>query len=210
MGRKRLATTILLAALALVATAASAGASVSEESQFVSKINAERSQRGLRTLTVKSDLVEVARRHSREMAAQGDLHHNNNLPNEVDGWTALGENVGVGPDVGELHQAFMDSLHHRENILERDYNQVGIGVVVAEDGTVWVTEVFAARKSSTSSSTSTASKPRPGSRPATHRSAPRASRAAAPAKATASAQPEAPVRNVELLRRLLDLDAPAA
>jgi hypothetical protein len=209
MGRKRFATTILIAALALVATAASAGASASEESQFVSKINAERSQRGLRTLTVKSDLVDVARRHSREMAAQGDLHHNNNLPKEVDGWTALGENVGVGPDVDELHQAFMDSLHHRENILERDYNQVGIGVVVDDDGTVWVTEVFAARKSSTST-TSSAASPRTGSRPATHRSAPRASRAIAPARASASARPEAPVRSVDLLRRLMDLDAPAA
>jgi hypothetical protein len=141
-------TALTVGFLALGAPVASASAS--KESEFVSKINAERRERGKGALTVKSDLVAAARRHSARMAAKGDIWHNDNLGNEIDGWTVLGENVGMGPTVDSLHEAFMNSQGHRHNILLSDYNQVGIGVVV-DNGTIYVTEVFARRADSTPS-----------------------------------------------------------
>lgn len=216
---KRFASGALIAALTagiLAVSAGSASALSSSESQFVSKINAERTSRGKKALTVKSDLVSVARRHSARMAAKGSIWHNPNLGDEVDGWTLLGENVGKGPSVDSLHRAFMDSPGHRANILESDFNQAGVGVVV-EDGTIYVTEVFAKRKtttvtkttttvqktSTTTSKTSTTSKPRT-------TSAPRVAAQAAPARPVAPPKPkpvEAAPRTVDLLVRMVGMDA---
>jgi hypothetical protein len=53
----------------------------------------------------------------------------------------IGENVGMGGSVDEIQVAFMNSAHHRENILDAGFNQVGIGVIVS-GGTVFVTEDF--------------------------------------------------------------------
>src|SRR5205814_1151597 len=55
--------------------------------------------------------------------------------------SSLGENVGMGQNVDQIHQAFMNSEHHRENILDAGFNQVGIGVIVV-DGGMFVTEDF--------------------------------------------------------------------
>jgi len=40
-----------------------------------------------------------------------------------------------------LYDAFMQSTPHRENILERGFRRVGIGVY-AHDGFLWVTLIF--------------------------------------------------------------------
>jgi cysteine-rich secretory family protein len=205
---KRPAAILLTAALSigtLSALAAPAHAG-SEESQFISKHNATRSSRGISTMSVRSDLTSVARRHSARMAAKGTIWHNPNLANEVSGnWTMLGENVGMGPDVNDLYQAFMDSAPHRHNILERAYNQFGVGVVIA-DGTIYVTIVFAARKSAGSV---TYTRPK-------HKAAPRSSAGtkrrsvAHPVAAKPAAPKPAPAvapRSVALLVQLVGMDA---
>ena len=124
-----------MAAIPVVAAASS------EEGSFASKINDERSSRSIATLSWNDELARVARRHSQEMADQNNLHHNAHLGNEVQGWQAVGENVGSGGSVDDLHSAFMNSTAHRDNILDRDYTELGVGTVW-KDGTLWVTEVF--------------------------------------------------------------------
>lgn len=128
-----------LATFTLGVTAAPALAT--PEDAFVSKINATRSANGLGPLEVYWDLTDDAESHSATMKAQSDLHHNPNLANVTTGWSALAENVGVGPDVARLHTAFMESPGHRKNILG-DYNYVGVGVVRESDTKIWVTVVF--------------------------------------------------------------------
>jgi hypothetical protein len=119
------------------------------ETCFYRAINRERSHVGRPRLAVKDDLTVIARRHSRRMAGDHTIYHNNNLGNEIPGkWYAAGENVGMGPDCQSIHDAFMASPGHRANILDRDYNQVGVGVALDEHGTVYVTEDFAGRHSS--------------------------------------------------------------
>jgi cysteine-rich secretory family protein len=126
-----------------------AAALTSIESCFYRAINRERANAGRPSLTSKSDLTDIARRHSRRMARDKTIYHNNNLGNEIPGrWYAAGENVGMGPDCPSIHAAFMGSPGHRSNIIDRDYNQVGVGVALDENGTVYVTEDFAGRRSS--------------------------------------------------------------
>jgi hypothetical protein len=111
------------------------------ENRFVDHINADRVRRGLDRLVVRSDLRRSARQHTTVMADRNDLHHNPNLARSVDGWQLLAENVGRGPSVTSLHDAFMASSGHRANILNDRVEQVGIGVVT-RGNTVWVTVVF--------------------------------------------------------------------
>jgi hypothetical protein len=133
-------TTLMITAIVMVAafaTPALAGA----EGEFVSKINASRVAAGLAPLEVYWDLTDDARAQSASMAAKGEIFHNPNLASVTGVWSALGENVGVGPDVSSLHAAFMASAGHRANILG-DYNYIGVGVTVDENGLVWATMVF--------------------------------------------------------------------
>lgn len=151
-----------------------------EEGCFTSKVNGARAANGKPALSTRSDLVSIARRHSSRMASQGTIFHNGNLANEApDDWKTLGENVGMGPSCDDIHTAFMNSASHRKNILDGAFNYIGVGVVIAGDGTIYVTQVFmqAAASGSTSTSAPTTSAPRapraprppPAPRPATPR-----------------------------------------
>lgn len=151
------ATTVAVTAFAVAAPAAQASA---EESQFTSLTNSARSNKGLRSYSVASDLVSVARRHAQRMAASKSIYHNGNLGSEVSGWSAVGENVGMGGSASSIHQAFMNSAAHRANILDTDFTQVGMGVAFDSDGVMYVTQVF--RKPSGSyTAPAPAPKPRP-------------------------------------------------
>jgi hypothetical protein len=131
---------------ALVATAVPAGAdTVADEQLFLVKANASRSAAGLAALTGDGKAAEVARSWSQHMAATDTLAHNPDMHKQVSAtvtsaWKLLGENVGRGGDVPTLHDAFMNSPHHRDNVLG-DFNRVGVGAV-RSGGTLWVTFVF--------------------------------------------------------------------
>jgi len=164
-----------------VAPVALADSTGSMESQFIAKMNAAREANGQRPYAVASDLTAVAREHSAQMAQRQTLYHNPDLTTQVQNWQAVGENVGEGPTVSDIHDAFMHSPEHRANILDHDFTQVGVGVTVDSNGIVWVTEDFREPMHST---TSTA--PSRQSSPARHSTPPR--HAAAPVR-HASAPP---------------------
>lgn len=139
---RRLASLVVASTVAITAFGATSAHASTEESQFVSLTNSARSQHGLHSYSVSSDLVAVARRHSQEMAAKHTIYHNPNLASDVSGWQAVGENVGMGGDAASIHQAFMNSAPHRANILDTDFTQVGIGTAYDDKGVLYVTEVF--------------------------------------------------------------------
>ncbi len=136
---RHLSFALTLSILALGLTAAPAVAA--PEDNVLAKINATRAANGLAPLEVYWDLTDDAEAHSKAMKAAGELYHNPNLAHVTSGWSALAENVGVGPDVARLHEAFMDSPGHRKNILG-NYNYVGVGVVRQTETKIWVTVVF--------------------------------------------------------------------
>ena len=159
---RRLAALVATTAVAVGALAAAAPAAhaSTEESQFVSLANKERANRGLRSYSVASDLVAVARRHAQRMAAKHSIYHNPNLGSEVTGWQAVGENVGMGGSASSVHQAFMNSTAHRANILDGDFTQVGMGTAYDDKGVLYVTQVFRKPMGSTAPAPAPAPKPR--------------------------------------------------
>jgi hypothetical protein len=145
--------------LALV-TGMSAARASSDESAFLSDINSSRASHGLRPLSMSSQLQSVARRWSQHMASGGcgggeSICHNPNLTSQVSGWQKIGENVGVGPDENSIENAFMNSSHHRANILDPDYTLVGVGTARGSDGRLYVTQDFEKPMGGSSSSGST-------------------------------------------------------
>ena len=160
----RLATATAMTAASFggaVALAGSAHAVSSDASAYLSRINAERADNGLRPLTMRSDLNEVAQGWSDHMAAVGLLSHNPKLTTQVANWQTVGENVGEGPDVPTLDTAFWNSPGHRANILDTSYRDVGIGTAYA-DGVLWIAVDFRDPMTPewSPTSTSTVAKPR--------------------------------------------------
>ena len=135
------------------------------------------------------------------MAARHGIYHNNSLPSEVGGnWAKLGENVGRGSSVSQVHNAFMDSSTHRVHILDSAYNQIGVGVFRGSDGYVYVTEVFAARGSTHVVHKAVIHHVQSVFAPALHRARPAVHKVVAPAVT--------PPQTIEILMDLLALDAP--
>lgn len=151
--RTRLLTALLTVAIlftVLPASAQAADSTRTAEQSFVAKINAERRKAGLRPLVESTQMTRIARAWSAQMAGGKGLAHNPSRTKQVDGpWRRLGENVGYARQSGateaqlvnRIHAAFMKSQGHRKNVLGQ-FNQVGIGIVVGRDGTMWVTENF--------------------------------------------------------------------
>ncbi len=140
--RTTIALTLALVVLLPGPVAGASAPAASEASSFEAAINRARQAAGLGGYAGTADLRAVAQRHAQRMADQGRYFHNPNLRNEVSGWAGLGENVGVGPTVGDLHRALMASPSHRANILSRDWTQVGVGTARTPDGRLWVVLVF--------------------------------------------------------------------
>ena len=141
--RRRLVAGLLVSA-ALVAAAPQPAQAAARpvERQFARMVNATREASLLGSMTVSDRLSDVARRHTRRMAEQGQLYHSNLERLLGPGVSSVGENVGYGDSLEQLLAAFMASPPHAENILG-GYRRTGVGVVRV-DGQYWVTQIFAA------------------------------------------------------------------
>lgn len=116
------------------------------ESSFVSSINSERAARGLPSLAVHGSIAATSCDWNHQMANSNTLAHDPGLVGDAGraapNWRRVGENVGVGADVGSLHTAFMNSPTHRNNILDPGYTHIGVCVDRGSDGRMWTTHRF--------------------------------------------------------------------
>ncbi|MDQ3422805.1 MAG: CAP domain-containing protein, partial [Actinomycetota bacterium] len=133
---------LLAVTVALLLVPSTAASAAGEEGDFVNRLNALRTSRGLAPLAVYGDLTSIARAHSQRMGEQNSLYHNPNLTTEVTNWQSVGENVGYGGSVVDIQNAFVASPPHLANQVNTTYTQVGIGTWVAPTGRIWVTQVF--------------------------------------------------------------------
>jgi uncharacterized protein YkwD len=135
----------LVPATTAVATGSGCNRMNQTERDFAKRINSARGRaRGL--LRGDWDLNQVALKHTREMIARSRLYHTpeNAFRRRVTNWSLLGENVGAGESVKQLHRAFMNSSAHRSNAMNKTFNRIGVGALRAE-GRLWVTIIFEAR-----------------------------------------------------------------
>ena len=122
-------------------------------------INEEREKRGLRPLAWNDDVAQVARLHSRNMAQNNFFSHRgldgmmvNDRAEEMGlfDWRAIGENIafnrGYDLPVDLAVEKWLESPSHRENLLNKNWIETGVGVAVSRDGSYYFTQVFILRK----------------------------------------------------------------
>jgi uncharacterized protein YkwD len=109
-------------------------------------VNQLRAENGLDLLSKASDATAKAKQHSDDMAAETRMYHSGSMASGLkSGWSATGENVAMGGSVGSIESNLEQSAGHRQNMLNAEYNQIGVGVSVGDDGMLYVTEVFVGR-----------------------------------------------------------------
>jgi hypothetical protein len=188
------------------------------EAGFTSHIAQERSSRGLGALTTAADLVDLARTHSADMAAAGHPYHDPDIQKHVQNWQVMGDNVGSGPDEVHIHQGFMNSKVHRDEILYPSYTEVGVGCYWAGN-VLYVTEIFRLPERAAEAA-APAPAPAPAARPAAAprvairtvtvaQAAPASAPPAAPVTAPTTTAPPAPT-TTELVRAPAEPSPPAS
>ena len=127
------------------------------EWKMLKLVNKDRKIHKLDKLRMQEDLREVARKHSKDMARKDYFEHEN-----ISGQTPFdrleearitdvvaGENLakirGYNNPVIRAEIGLMNSPGHRANILNKDYNTVGIGIIKSISETFYYTQNFASR-----------------------------------------------------------------
>jgi uncharacterized protein YkwD len=120
---------------------------VGDAQQLFASANQSRAQAKVRGLRWDPALAAAALKHCLRMAAEGPIEQ---LSHQYDGEAALRgrarqssarfdmieENVASGPTASAIHEAWMESPGHRENLLNPEVDSVGVAVV-ASDGVLY-------------------------------------------------------------------------
>lgn len=112
------------------------------EREMFDLVNKERQDRGIRPVEHNQRLTEVGRRHCEDMFRRGYFSHNtpegltpfDRMQNAGITFNFAGENLALAPNVELAHQGLMQSKGHRENILQANFGQLGVGAI---DGGVY-------------------------------------------------------------------------
>lgn len=111
-------------------------ASTTQADQVLELVNKERAKVGLKALTLSDELTNVATLKAKDMAEKGYFDHTSptyGTPFEMMKrfgiqYRSAGENIAAGQmDAQEVMDSWMNSSGHRANILNSDYEQIGIG-----------------------------------------------------------------------------------
>jgi hypothetical protein len=109
-------------------------------------INSERTKKYIPPLKRNRDMDEIAREQARLMAADNMLFHADpaDLMDlfEKQVCRRIGENVTRGSNLHDIHQAMMDTVADRNNILDSRFTCMGIGTAKAVDGTLYLCQLF--------------------------------------------------------------------
>jgi uncharacterized YkwD family protein len=107
-----------------------------EERQMLDLVNGARKDAGLPALAVDPELVKTARLKSQDMVDNNYFSHQSptyGSPFDMMkkfgiSYNLAGENIACNRSVTAAHQAFMNSEGHRANILNKDFDYIGIGI----------------------------------------------------------------------------------
>lgn len=121
------------------------------EYQLFDLTNAARVKFGLSILQWEKPLIETARKHSKDMAANNYFSHTNRdgqspfdrMQEDGISFQMAGENLAAGqPSSIFAHEGLMNSLGHRENILNEGFSSLAVGVAFNENAQPYYTENF--------------------------------------------------------------------
>ena len=97
-------------------------------------INQDRAQHGVGPVALNASLSAIAQGQANTMARARRIFQNPAFPGNVPGANASGENVGYGPDVDSVHNAFVASPEHQVIIVGSAYRLVGLAIASSPIG----------------------------------------------------------------------------
>ncbi|GAA0417917.1 hypothetical protein Acor_20150 [Acrocarpospora corrugata] len=121
------------------------GVGTAIENEVVRLTNAERAKAGCKPLVHEARLHKAALGHSADMSAKNYFDHDSQDGRGFDdrikatgySFSSIGENIAQGQRTAEsVMKDWMGSPGHRQNILNCDYTQIGVGYVAA-GGPYW-------------------------------------------------------------------------
>ncbi len=116
------------------------------EVEAVQRVNLVRQSHGLNPLKIHPALMKSSGMRAYTVTVRDKLNH--------DGWKesilqvgygnyAIGENLARGYSTpAEVVKGWLLSPDHRDNILDKNYNYIGIGCVTDTNGSLWWTQHF--------------------------------------------------------------------
>lgn len=118
--------------------------------QLLMLANQSRAQAGLPPLAWDGPLATAAMKHCERMSVEGPLAHQ--YPGELDlseraslsgaHFNLIAENIALGQSPAQIHNDWMHSPGHRENLLNAQVDHIGIAVI-ARHGNLYAVEDFA-------------------------------------------------------------------
>lgn len=125
------------------------------EQRIFEAVNGIRQKNGLRPLRHSPELQSMARLHSLDMADHDYLGHIDSRRQDLKaraqalnlkGWRMIAENIARTAGYKQSDEAmlkeWLTSRQHRENILEREFDATGVGVVRDRGGYCYATQIF--------------------------------------------------------------------
>ncbi|MGL5314844.1 MAG: CAP domain-containing protein [Peptostreptococcaceae bacterium] len=121
------------------------------QKEVLNLVNAERAKQGLSALTLDSQLSNVATIKSQDMINKNYFDHNSptyGSPFDMMkqfgiSYKSAGENIAMGQKTPqEVVNAWMNSKGHRDNILNANFTNLGVGVAKDSSGTIYWTQMF--------------------------------------------------------------------
>ncbi len=137
-----------------VYTPASEELKIGFEYQLFDLTNASRVNHGLSVLTWDEHVQQTARKHSKDMAEHNYFSHTNlkgespfdRMLRDAVKFTLAGENLAYGQLSSIFaHEGLMNSKGHRENILQPDFQYLGVGVAFNSESHPYYTQNFYAK-----------------------------------------------------------------
>ena len=150
----------LIVAINLLATKTFQNAQASQlqqslqESQILELVNLERSKNGIEPLTINPQLTQSAQLKTRDMLDRNYFEHISNggqkwsdfIIKSGYNYTTSGENLAKNyTDSRSTVQAWMNSPTHRDNILNKNFRETGIGFgsgLIDGQNTILITQQF--------------------------------------------------------------------
>ncbi len=131
-GMRTRATIVGLILALLLGAATGCESTERARNELLTLVNQSRSEAGLRPVTrdiqleVKADLWA---QHMRDTCTRSHSVLKDGAPQD---WYRLGENVGNGGSIQQVHTAFLDSPLHRANVLDPSFSSMGGAAVWGE------------------------------------------------------------------------------
>jgi uncharacterized protein YkwD len=120
------------------------------EQYLFAAANQARASQGLPPLRLDPILTEASRQHAREMAEHAAISHQFNGEADLAArgasagahFSEISENVAEAPSSITIHELWMNSPHHRANLLDPKVDSVGIAIV-SRNNQLYAVEDFA-------------------------------------------------------------------